>query len=280
MLILSPHVYDCWKPRRRTPAVEWVPANVRVANGDLFSLELFPYARGVLEAFDDPRRRQLVLQWATRLGKTTTGFALAEYIASENPNPMLFVSSVEKTATEALRDDLYPMLERGPLREQLRPKAKRSLRRVELAECHIRVGWSGSVSSLGGFKAWYGHYSEVSKYNANASDEADPLELGIERLKEFYDHKALVESTPTVRGRCRINRLLLTGTNKRFQVPCPWCHTHQELVRGSGKPGEGGIRLRQAGNRRAAAIPTWRFAPPATSAPTASARSTTTNVPE
>lgn len=240
--IFSDRVYQCFLPTPKTPSAEWIPANVRAPNGDPFNYYDFPYAQGVLEAFDDPIVRRITLQWATRLGKTTIGHAYSLYVAAVIPAPMLFAQANEGQTLEAMRDGLIPMFEKCPAtKHQLPPPYRRGVHRIPLLACRLRVGWSGSPASLGGFSAWFVHRSEAAKWSVAKSSEGDSLALSAERAKEFIDYKILTEGSPTIQGECPIEAEGANAPEQRFYVPCPACGTDQTLKIRSGEPGDVGL---------------------------------------
>ena len=76
-----------------------------------FSLKEFPHVDGVLEAFDNPDVRTIVLQWGTRLGKTTTCLSLMAEQAGTNPRNMMFASSTAAAAGRVVASRLYPLFD-------------------------------------------------------------------------------------------------------------------------------------------------------------------------
>lgn len=204
-----------------------------------FSLSAFPHVDGVLSAFDDPKIRQIVLQWASRLGKTTTCLSLMAKVAGTNPRNMMFAGPTKDAAGRVIGSRLYPILGSAEgVRQQLPPEARRSKLHVKLESCQIFVGWSGSETSLADVGAFFGHASEIDKWDDSASKEGDSLKLFVNRFKGFPDHKIIFESTPTIKGRSRIEKKMHETNQHRRFVPCPHCCEFQILVKGEeGIPG-------------------------------------------
>ncbi len=236
-------IYALWRPRPRVNTWDWICQHVRDKDGRPFNPNLFPWARGPAEAFDLPYVREIDLQWATRIGKTFTFEAIALCSWANYPMPSMFCSSVETLAKATVADELYPMLEQcHPLRDQLLPPARRSNARIKLRECSCRIGWAGSISRIAGYGCWLLHANEVDKFPHDESPEGDRLGLLLERgTKQFPDYKALVEGSPSRVGVSRIAARLAHSDDRRFQVPCPWCHTHQQLHLGDNNPASGGL---------------------------------------
>jgi terminase, large subunit len=232
------------RPHQRYSAAEWLPKHVQMPAGTEtagmpFSLAAFPHVDSVLDAFDDPKVRQIVLQWASRLGKTTTCLSLMAKVAGTNPRNMMFAGPTKDAAGRVIGSRLYPILSSAEgVRQQLPPEARRSKLHVKLESCQIFVGWSGSETSLADVGAFFGHASEIDKWDDSASKEGDSLKLFVNRFKGFPDHKIIFESTPTIAGKSRIEKKMKEANQHRRFVPCPHCGEFQVLVHGvKGVPG-------------------------------------------
>lgn len=238
------------EPPPHVSSREWLPQNVTMPKGTEtsgmpFSLSAFPHVDGVLEAFDDPSIRRVALQWGTRLGKTTVCLSLASKVAGTNPRNMMFASSTKESAGRVVSSRLYPILDATKsVSEQLPIESRRSKLDVRLRDCRIYVGWSGSETSLADVGAWFGVANEIDKWDGSASDEADSLKLFINRFKGFPDHKIIFESTPTIKGRSRIEKLMQESNQHRRYVPCPHCGEFQVLRKGDGES-PGGFRWKK-----------------------------------
>lgn len=226
------------RPHERYRSAEWLPKNVVMPKGTEtagmpFSLAAFPHVDAVLTSFDDPKIRQIVLQWASRLGKTTTCLSLMAKVAGTNPRNMMFAGPTKDAAGRVIGSRLYPILGSAEgVRQQLPSEARRSKLHVKLESCQIFVGWSGSETSLADVGAFFGHASEIDKWDDSASKEGDSLKLFVNRFKGFPDHKIIFESTPTIKGRSRIEKKMQESNQHRRFVPCPHCGEFQVLVKG------------------------------------------------
>lgn len=221
---------------------DWLQENITMPKGTEtgslpFSLAAFPHHDGPLDAFDNPAIRQIDLQWGTRLGKTTLCLSLMAKTARTNPRNMMFSSSTRDAAIRVIGERFWPLLaETKGLK--LPSEARRSNTCVRLPGCRAYVGWSGSAASLADVGAFFGIANEIDKWDSAASDEADPLNLFVNRTKGFTDHKIIFESTPTIKGRSRIESLIEESNQHLRHVPCPACGEFQILRKGDhGKPG-------------------------------------------
>lgn len=239
-----PKAVRLFRPSPRIRSREWLPRHVMMpagteTGGTPFSLAEFPHADGPLDAFDDPYIREIVLQWGTRLGKTTLCLSLIGKVAATNPRNMMFAGPTQGAAVRVVEGRLYPILcsTRGA-RELLLPEHRRSVLHVKFPLCRVYVGWSGSDSSLADVGAYFGIANEIDKWDSSSSNEADPLKLFDNRFKGFTDRKIIYESTPTIKGRSRIEKKLLESKRCRRYCPCPHCGEFQILKKGTpGLPG-------------------------------------------
>jgi len=256
----SPAIWRNWLPRPKVDTWAWVQEHIRAPNGAPFDADSFPWCREVCEAFDNPRYREIDLQWASRLAKTFISQSITLCQMANNPMPAIFASSREKLAVRMVKRKLYPMLERcAALADQLKPAARRSMYSIDLREMHLLVSWSGSDSTLADAAAYFLHCNEVDKWSTDASSEADPVELAAERVKEFPDHKMIFESTPALAVGSRIEPKLLLSTNGRYYVPCPRCSHHQILKIHGDDEGPGGIFWEDMSPDPAVALRTARY---------------------
>ena len=226
---------------------EWLPKHVVMPKGTEtagmpFSLAAFPHSDGVLDAFDNQRVRRIILQWGSRLGKTTACLSLIAKVAGTNPRNMMFASSTKDAAGRVIGSRLYPILRTTDgVKDQLPPESRQSKLHVKLHSCQVFIGWSGSETSLADVGAFFGVANEIDKWDESASKEGDSLKLFVNRFKGFPDHKIIFESTPTIKGKSRIERLLNESKRHTRQCPCPHCGEYQRLVKGD-EHSPGGIK--------------------------------------
>lgn len=234
-------------PPERVCSRKWLPQNVVMPVGtetasQPFSLDEFPHGDGPLDAIDNPSVRWIILQWGTRLGKTTLSLSCMGKQAATDPKNMMFAGPTKEAAGRVVESRLYPLLESTEgVRKQLLPPSRRSKFFVKLWLCRIFVGWAGSDTSLADVGAAFGVGNEIDKWTTNASDEADPLGLFINRFKGFVSHKGILESTPTIKGHSRIEKKRLESKNHRRYVPCPHCG-HFQILRKGDEQTPGGFR--------------------------------------
>lgn len=248
-----------WSPPPPVRHCEWIPANVRVPREGqspvLFDLDTYPHALGVLEAFDDPDVREIIMPWAAQgLGKTTLGISLLVSMAANTPRPMLAVRETETATNEKLFAQITATVEAClATRDLLPPPHRRNKEFLNLTHCRIWRGYSGAPGTLSGFPAAVALGSEVSKYNMATSREADPVELMIARLINYpFDSKAIFESTPADVRTCRVTKLARRRgvLMLKRHCPCPHCGHYQLLLFGDADPDTPGLKWDKQENGR------------------------------
>lgn len=245
---LSPSVCEVVKPRPFVSTVEWAPKNIYLPKGSeikgMFRLDLFPHAREPLDCFDDPYYREITLQWAARLGKTSIAQVCLAKQAATRPAPMAFSDADQKSVQRVFKR-LWQILAKVPaLKGKLPPKHLRSADLIELTDLVIHGAWSGSASTAADYAAMVVILNEIDKMSRKKSNEADFAQQMKDRALGFARHKILAMSTPSRKGNSRIETLRLAGDNRRREVPCPFCNAWQVLVEGNGRDA-GGLRWKK-----------------------------------
>lgn len=88
----------------------------RQDDGRPYSHSAYPHLGapgGPCDSFDQPSVRRIWLQFASRLGKTFFGQCAALKKADSDPGPMIFASSIQRTAMEVI-GRTYGMMEMSP----------------------------------------------------------------------------------------------------------------------------------------------------------------------
>ncbi len=229
-------VGDAFVVDERDPPSKWVAENVymppkaAVSQGR-YSVSQYPYVAGVLDAFVDPQVEEIVMQWATQVGKTALLTALVGYISANDPGPTAIVGPDRPAVLELSTTRIYPTFEASPeLARQLLPEHRRQALLMDLPEQFVHFAWSGSVSSLGAKTIRFLMCTEIDKWSKQKSSEGDSLSLAEERVKAYPGNtKRLFESTPSIAGDSRIEEKYEASDRRVFELPCPHCEVRSEL---------------------------------------------------
>lgn len=224
------------QPRERPYLFEWCDASIVTDRGRPYEHAAYPHLAapgGPFDAWDNPRVREIVLQWATRLGKTFLGQCAAIYTMATDPSTMMFCSATEKLAKEVTERTYKMMRNRREFRDLLIKPEK--FQRQDIIETHggeMYVAWARSPSTLADKNIRVGFANEIDKWaHASTATEADPLKLFSDRFKDYQSVRKIVfESTPTIAGKSRVETYRKGGTDRALFVPCPSCRFFQKLL--------------------------------------------------
>lgn len=223
-----------WRPREIVRPLTWFCGNIQTHDGRPYDHDAYPHIGapgGPCDVLTDDSVKTIWLQWASRLGKSFFAQCAMMFYAFCHACPMMLASADEKLAIE-VATRTYAMIDRcRVLRRRVPVKHKRRTDRIDFDNCRTNVAWARSPSTLADKPVKFGHANEIDKWvHQSTSKEGDPLKLYDERFKEYHYSKSIKESTPTVKGRSRIEHGRIGSTNCKYYVPCPHCGRYQVLV--------------------------------------------------
>lgn len=181
-----------------------------------------PYLREPLDAFNDPAVEDLVLMFASQIGKTELVLGTLLYAYSVDPDPGMFVmptlDDVGRFSSKRLMPALLscPNLNVGTAsRTEDASKLSKTLNGVSLT-----LRGSNSASGLASEPVRYLWLDEADKYEA-IINVGDPIDLAVQRTAGFARRKRVYTSTPLVKGSSRIEELYQRSDQRRYWTPCP-----------------------------------------------------------
>ena len=195
-----------------------------------------PYMREIMDALSpaSPVQR-VVFMKAAQVGATEAGNCFIGFVMHHAPGPMLAVQPTVELAKRNSRQRIDPLIEESPeLRERIKPARSRdagnTMLSKEFAGGILIMTGANSAVGLRSTPARYLFLDEVDAYPASADEEGDPVSLAEARSLTFaHRRKALLVSTPTIRGLSRIEREFEASDQRRYYVPCPHCGHDQWL---------------------------------------------------
>jgi len=200
------------------------------------------FQRGMLDAVTDPRNERISVMKSTRLGYTKLLNAAVGYFIHQDPSPILVVNPRSRDDVQRYNNkELEPMLRDSPVLAELIGARKGKNPSFTVRAKLFRNGASvtllgaNSPAELRAETARVIAFDEVDAYPTSA-EEGDPIDLGEERTKSFWNRRIIQGGTPTVKGESRIEKAWLESDQRRYYVPCPHCREEQVLEFGSNKP--------------------------------------------
>ena len=224
--------YGALRARRPMRTWDWLCQYGAVPDGTAWDPDLYPHAERVCDAWDDPRVPIVWLKWGTRLGKSTTSHGCMIASSSQLGGDGVLAGPT-KPLIERQVERIYLMaqaMDRRGGNLGLPPEHERTIHDVQFAESLITGVWSGSPTALGDLDAIRLLVTEADKFSHANTGEGDTVELARERAKNNPDAQIIVESTPELERRSRIQAGVKASTNEHRWVPCPKCHNHHLLA--------------------------------------------------
>jgi phage terminase large subunit GpA-like protein len=203
-----------------------------------WSNDLAPYLVEPMDclSLSDPCN-EVVVKKSAQLGFTEAGLNMFGTIVDRTPTPMLIVLPTVDTSRVWVKTKLEPAITATPaLRFKVRP----------MMRGRDGAGSTGSMKRYpGGFSIITGANSsadlqswsvravileEVSEYPLDVDQRGDPVDLALARTKGVHEfRKIYYNSTPGLKGACRISKLYEASDQRRYFVPCPQCGDYHVL---------------------------------------------------
>ena len=194
-----------------------------------------PYLREIMNTLGDPLVRKVVWVACSQSAKTELLNNYVGHSVDQNPGPILVVQPSLEIAKTWSKDRLVPMIRDTPcLRGKVADaKARHSgntvLHKVFPAG-HLSIVGANSPSGLASRPIRDVLFDEVDRYPSSVGTEGDPLSLGEQRTRNFWNRKILYVSSPGDLDTSRIWPEWLASDRRRYFVPCPHCSKRQVLI--------------------------------------------------
>lgn len=227
------------QPPENLTVTEWAELKRYLSTEDsaepgLWRTSRTPYLRAVMDAFTDPKIRNLVFVAASQIGKTAVLLNMIGYIIDQNPGSILFVHPTTIDAREFSKLRIAPMIRDSPaLRRKVSVGKSRDSGNTILQKSYpggiLTLCGSTEAHALAGKPIRYVFGDERDRWAPSAGTEGDPWELAMARQTTFYNAKAVEVSTPTIKGNSAIASSFARGTMERWKSMCPHCGEYHEI---------------------------------------------------
>lgn len=213
-----------------------------------FRISRTPYVREPMDKLScsDPTN-EIVLMWASQLGKTEIGNNFTGYGADYDPGAMLIVMPSLGLAKRHSKQRLQAMISSTPCLNEVFPDSGRRDSSNTVLE---KTSTHGAMIILAGAEAASGLAStpikrlmldEIDRFPDDVEKEGDPIELAEARTRTFGRKKKILKtSTPVLEENSKIVMAYEKSSKGQFHVPCPHCKQKQVLVF-SGKDNKYGL---------------------------------------
>lgn len=191
-----------------------------------------PYQKGMMDAVSDSEVEEVVFMMGSQVGKTLSQENIIGYYIDQDPSPMMLVVPTLDMGKSFSKDRLSTMIRDTPVltKKVADSKAKDSGNTIlhkSFPGGHITIVGSNSPASLASRPIRILLVDELDRFEATS--EGDALDLARRRTATFHNRKIVVASTPTIKGRSRIEQLYNNSSKGEWNLPCPKCEALQPL---------------------------------------------------
>lgn len=195
-----------------------------------------PYLKEPMDAFTDPKVRNIVMVSASQIGKSEFELNCIAYAVDQDPATIIYVQPNLDDAAKFSDLRINPMIrDCKPLKKKIKPtKGGRDNSNTKLIKSfpggRLFITGSNSPSALASTPARYIIGDERDRWAPSAGREGDPWELAKARQATFFNSKSVEVSTPTIKGASNIETSYLQGTQERWCTQCPECGEYSEIT--------------------------------------------------
>ena len=195
-----------------------------------------PYLKEIMDCLSphSPVQRVIFMK-SSQVGGTEMGLNWLGCVIHMHPAPIMIVQPTIELAERFSKQRVQPMIDETPeLSALVAPARQRdsnnSILLKEFRGGLLVMAGSNSGVSLRQMPCRYVFCDEPSGYAADADGEGDPISLVEKRTQTFgVRAKLFLNSTPKVKGTCRIEFEFEKTDKRRYYVPCPHCGEMQWL---------------------------------------------------
>lgn len=237
---LARYTYSMFRPPAQQTVSEWADQN-RVlvsessAEPGAWRTDRAPYQREIMDSFTQPGIWQIVIMASAQVGKSEIELNMMGCAIDNDPGPMLYIQPTDKVAEDYSKRRIAPMIQACP---SLREKVFKARSRDAANTINMKTFPGGSLAIIGANSpadlsskpVRYIFMDETDRFPASAGTEGDPQELAERRTETFRHNRKIVKtSTPTIKGKSKIETDYMNGTQEEWHTECPHCHTYNYI---------------------------------------------------
>lgn len=228
--------YELFRPPRRRTVSQWADEN-RILVSDSSSeagrwrTDRAPYQREIMDAFTDPKIYEIDVMASAQVGKSEIQLNMIGEAVDEDPGPMMYVQPTKEMAEDYSKRRIAPMISACPtLREKFyAAKGKDSNNTISMKLFpggSLAIIGANSPTDLASKPIRYLLFDEIDRFPDSAGTEGDPIALAERRTETFRHNRKIVKcSTPTIKGKSKIEKAFMKGTQEEWRTECPHCRS-------------------------------------------------------
>lgn len=224
------------RPRPEMSISQWADRHMVLPEGSSeagrYSSDTIPFQKGIMDAIADPEVTSVSVMASSQVGKTTIVMCgIGYYIDYEPATQMLVVPTIADSERFSKTRFAKMIADIPELREKVAdPKARGSNNTISLKSYPggtIALSGANSPSSLASDPRRIIWMDETDRFPESAGSEGNPIILAETRATSYWNKKYIKTSTPTVKGRSKIEDAYNKGSQEVWSAKCPECGAWQ-----------------------------------------------------
>lgn len=232
--------YEAIKPPPIITVSEWADKNRMLpsktsSEPGKWRTERTPYLREIMDELSHmSKTKEVVFMKGAQVGGTEAGNNWLGYIIDYMPSTVMVVWPALPDVKKNSKLRIDPLLEHTPALSGKTAGGKNKDKKntamfKDFDGGALIMSGANSASSLRSVPAKFLMLDEIDGYPDDVEGEGDPIALVEARQRTFSTRKALKISTPTIKGRSKIEKEYKKSDQRKYHVPCPHCEKKQIL---------------------------------------------------
>lgn len=199
-----------------------------------FSTDRAPYQKDIMNAISDNDTKNIVVMSSAQVGKTEIVLNALGYFIDYDPSPILVMQPTLTMAQTFSKDRLAPMIRdtkvlRGKIKSPRSKDSENTILHKKFPGGQLTVIGSNSAADMASRPIRVVLFDEVDRYEESAGAEGDPISLASKRTTTFWNYKTIKVSTPSIKGKSKIETAYEDSTMEQWKLPCPSCGKYNTL---------------------------------------------------
>ena len=194
-----------------------------------------PYLREIMDELSHmSSTKEVVFMKGAQVGGTEAGNNWIGYIVDYMPSTAMIVWPALPDVKKNSKLRIDPLFETTPSLQGKTSVGKNKDKKntavfKEFEGGALIMTGANSASGLRSVPAKYLFLDEIDGYPDDVEGEGDPIALVQARTRTFTRRKIFKVSTPTIKGRSKIEKEFKRSDQRFFHIPCPHCKKKQKL---------------------------------------------------
>lgn len=239
----NPYAAGFWAGFRPDPTLtvsEWADSHriltsTASAEAGRWDTARTPYLRDIMDDLSPSSGvQEIVFMKGSQVGGSECGINWIGSIIAQFPGPTLLVQPTVDLAKDFSKRRIEPLItETEPVRVKIKAikekDATNTILQKDFQGGSLRLGGANAAASLRSMPIKNLFLDEIDAYPIDLDGEGDPVKLAKARTRTFARRKIFYNSSPTIAGKSRIEKLYQESDRRKYYVPCPHCEFMQEI---------------------------------------------------